>query len=268
MSKSVPKLFYKCLFTFVFFAKSLYAADLHLVAVGDFAAKDLLSGLQYDIISIQNQALQIAEHTGLDLCYTSITEGVDTANQVINTLLDLNTEEEDVILFYYTGHGYRTRNQLSNWPNLHFMYKETGIELDLIITLLKKQKAHLSIIFADCCNNILEDFLAPPLICAQSKGVDMSTQVVRNYTKLFLETNGLVVAASSAAGQYSYSIDEYGGLFTQAFLMAFNDSMLNTPTENLEWNSILKAASQLTIDHAANWRVIQSPLYIVEIEGF
>lgn len=259
-----------CLFalllTFVLGAQNpLSGADLHVIAVGDLAADDLRSSIEIDLERVQGFAGKISAYTGMNLYYY-LYEGSDgEPEQLMENIQQLSTNDDDVILFYYSGHGYRPASKdKSPWPNLYFSRARKGLELDWVIQKLKKKSAHLVIVIADSCNNILSDFLAPPLAKAISYSEEKAfVSVKNNYSKLFLETNGFIVATSSKEGQVSYSVNQYGSLFTAAFLRSFDELVMETPTKDLSWDLVLDRSVSETADDASQYRVVQDPIFSI-----
>lgn len=249
-------------FVFLFNASMLQAGDLHVIMVGDLAAADLKSSIETDLEKMESQILNIAYYTGLDLQYTSFVQEKNLAQNVLKHICALETHEEDVVLFYYSGHGYRTPRKKLPWPNLYFTVEEVGLELDVVIQQLKSKQAHFVLVIADCCNSMMMDFLAPPLV----KGLAYQDEamIMESYKKLFLGASGCVVVASSKAGQSSYSIDNYGGLYTNALLKAFDQIVGYVSTEDLNWDLILGQSVEIIARQTQAWGVSQNPIFQVE----
>lgn len=251
-------------FTSLAGAFPLCAACLHVISIGDLAAKDLRAAIQLDAQKIESYAQIVAGYTGMELHYTTFFSGKRLPQQILKHLAELEANEDDVILFYYSGHGYRTVTKENDWPNLYFTEAGAGIDIDLITSLLQSKKAHLSIILVDCCNTALADFLAPPLVKSAAPYRDAFLE--QGYRKLFVETDGLIMITSSQARQNAYSIGGFGSFYTDAFLEAFDTLIPTTSIEELSWPVLLEYSTYVLFGYTEKWNVIQDPLFFVDLD--
>ena len=173
----------------------------------------------------------------------------------------LSCDKDDIVVFYYLGHGGRAQmvkeerasyNQKYPWPDLAFNKAGTnesinGLTLNAIHNDLKQKGARLTVTIGMCCN----------AHSSQYKRHDMSTQsrrykiVSKKFAKkvgqqLFLKSKGDVLVASAQPGQFSYG-GSYGGQDVDCFTAALceiTDSYANNERgENVTWNSFLNEVS-------------------------
>jgi len=173
----------------------------------------------------------------------------------------LSCGKDDIVVFYYMGHGGRAQmekeerasyNQKYPWPDLAFNKANTnesinGMTLNAIHSSLKKKGARLTVTIGMCCN----------AHSSQYKKHGMSTQsrrykiVSKKFAKkvgqqLFLKSKGDVLIASSQPGQFSYG-GSYGGqdvdCFTAALCETTDNYANNDRGENVTWNSFLNEVS-------------------------
>ena len=190
--------------------------------------------------------------------YQKIYSGIEfTENKCKEVIRNLSCGKEDIIVFYYFGHGGRAQmgkeekasyNQKYPWPDLAFNKANTnvsinGLTLNVIHNSLKQKGARLTVTIGMCCN----------AHSSQYKKHGMSTQsrrykiVSKKFAKkvgqqLFLKSKGDVLVASAQPGQFSYG-GTYGGQDVDCFTAALcetTDSYANNDRgENVTWNSFL-----------------------------
>jgi hypothetical protein len=84
----------------------------------------------------------------------------------------LKVSKNDLILFFYTGHGYHSDAEGETpWPSLNFA-EWKGVALDDVIKICRKKNARLTLIFSNCCNAMLPDWVALPKLI-KPKGKDI-----------------------------------------------------------------------------------------------
>lgn len=217
---------------------SLNAASLHAIIVADTLDKNIGRSVAFDLENIQAEVRNIAFYTELELKETIFKDDQVLPSQLLQAIDQLEINEDDVIFFYFSGHGFRTEKKGETpWPNLYFCSVDQGIEFDWIGKKLENYHPRLTIMMADACNNFIPKPIAPPLM---RKSIIRESLIKDNYSKLFLECKGILMITSSLAGEFSFATKS-GGLFTRAFLQHFH-SALEGHSE-ADWFSILEHTS-------------------------
>ncbi len=142
----------------------------------------------------------------------------------------LNPGKDDVVFFYYSGHGGRMSNKKGRWPDMALPDTLTDLSYPASEISKKAVKPRFVIAMGDCCNSYMD------------KSVSSKTKSAKSTTglkALFLEPKGVIVASSSEPGQYSLGGSD-GGVFTNAYIKAaYNPS-------NDSWDRLLKMAQTTT----------------------
>lgn len=210
-----------------------------------------------DKFKIEEEVQIIAQKTRLKLNLQQIDYSKESLEATIN---ELEVGENDVIFFYFTGHGYRYENQIQcgALPYLYLTKEkehlyEVGICLESINEQLKAKAPRLLVSLADCCNNILP----------YEEPIAMNTALVGEvYKKLFLQTEGHIIATSSLPGQFSFATNN-GGYFTNGFLETIRDlASVESDLDQVSWDKVLKRTTALTI---INSESKQKPQYQVAV---
>lgn len=242
----------------------IYAASLHLILVGDTLAHDIEESVLKDVQNADKQALEICYQTGLTLKRYSFKKERATAENVQKYLQGLSVNVEDVVIFYFSGHGYRTPSKESNpWPNLYFTFNQSGLDLLDVASMIKQTKAHLSLVLADCCNNPIPDMFAPNVARRQVLAASPS-RVQKNYQKLFLESDGQIIAVGADAGQFAYGNSANGGLFSHSYFETFNTLVNQMPSDILSWQMVFDKAIYDTQSKAISKGIVQDPIYSIQ----
>lgn len=214
------------------------AATLHAIIVADTNDADI--GAQKDEEDIKKLVENIGQNTCLQPAITTI-DGAAVApggggyDKVKSAIENLSVTTNDVVLFYYSGHGANAETG-SRWPGLGVEGQTTPrsrwIELAWVRDTLKAKNPRLFIAMADACNV----FLSGGGGRGHQRGAQPSA-----YEQLFLGYSGSIVASGSIPEQYSFGGADTGGLFTQQFLKSLYQG-LNSATP--DWNNIMNQAIQ------------------------
>ena len=149
---------------------------------------------------------------------------------------NLQCGPDDVIFFYYSGHGARGFADKNRYPQLQISNDESEYpSLYQINEQLKAKGARLSIVMADCCNSYSE------YISAKSGMPKGSTKLDKNYNKnaraLFCEVSGNILISSSEPGQPSICDSINGSAFTNEYISVLHAALKGQIKP--EWSNIL-----------------------------
>ncbi len=235
----------RTLLFFLFVHLPLFSANLHLIAVMDTQASRIGISVETNLATLIEESRRISDMTDLKPIFHLFTNE-DAVHSFVDTLTSMEVGEEDVILFHWSGHGFRTASKDRDnnpWPSFQFTNSEQSVDhLDITHYLLKK-RARLVISIADTCNEYLDESYAPYEYLEPFPRSALNLE--RAYRKLFLDYRGLIMAAGSAPGGYSYYwVPNGGGIFTQSWLasMETNASLLG---EDVSWEHVFETTLQL-----------------------
>ncbi len=172
-----------------------------------------------------------------------------TAAEVKHEINNLRVASNDIIVFYYSGHGYNQGKD--KWPTLNLLDENYWFSDILKVLNRHKSKAKLLLCIADCCNKGFRNANLP--------GASFNPIESANIRKLFTDFKGkkTILMSASKQGQYSWSDTQRGSLFGisyRAALYALTDNSNSNPT----WDKVLKKAQEYT-QRASNYK--QEPQY-------
>jgi hypothetical protein len=207
--------------------------SFHAILVA--ATKDASIGLpcQVDLHGANSRFAAIAQQ--LDYRYQAyiLQDTGFGVSGLVTTLQSVQCTSEDIIAFYYTGHGFNARQHQSDFPLLQFNPTTDKVipSLDAIHALLLDKKPRFCLTVGDCCNKLIEEGL--PAERSLVKGTTCNGTIFR---QLFLEKRGGVLVASSKRGQLS-GASPNGSHFTWALLQSLDYACHYN--ESVSWEQLL-----------------------------
>ena len=165
---------------------------------------------------------------------------------LVRLLNNFSCGKEDIVFFYYSGHGTRYENEGSSFPEMILKVQNGATDADLYslhdtYNILKSKSPRLTIVIGDLCNSTWKGAYKST---GTSKGASIKSSAVCDvYKNLFLNVKGGLIAASSKPGHTSgcafYSGGSHaGGIFTVSFLQCLGDCVSQGKTAS--WNQLLK----------------------------
>lgn len=238
----------------VFLATPAGAANLHAIFVIDTDDKNIGQMVARDLGIIGDEVQRIAQATGLTLV-DRVYKGRDfTIENVKGAVNSVAPGPDDVVFFYYSGHGFRTPPKKSDWPYF-FFHSDRAIDFGWVADTLRSKGARLAISLVDACNNVVN-----VNVREEQKGIPASaSKAAAGYKELFLGYKGYVTGASSIPGETSTATGS-GSLFTLSFLKALRNEVAQGQPG---WKSLMDnaAGSRLTRQSANGKIMSQQPFY-------
>jgi hypothetical protein len=234
-------------------------ATFHAVMVCDTQGDYIGPSVEADLTHVKQEFYNISLMTGMQLNQV-IYSGNGIDGDILRNIDRLEVGSDDVIFFYFSGHGYRTQSKGNNqWPNLYLTPIKCGIDLLDVMTLLRNKRPRLILAIADCCNNVMTESYAPPVLRVTKKALMLrSIDVHQNYRQLFVSQKGMIVMSGCVPGQVSWGT-EIGGVYTVSFFHSLNQEAYTS--FNPSWQVLLDRASLNVI----NKKMGQTPQY--ELQG-
>lgn len=173
----------------------------------------------------------------------------------------INVNPQDVVFFYYSGHGTRSINDKSDYPQmclgLSSSRQSEMISLEGADMEIAKKKPRLRFTISDCCNSVGEG-ISPKLEISKGASV-INNQTKANYKELFLKKFGNVIVTSSRKGETSSCNLKLGGYFTFCLLYVMEKAVKQNVTD---WNTIMKSTYNSTVNVSSG---DMHPVYNVQI---
>ncbi len=228
-------------------------AMIHFIVVANTEDTRIGSSVKKDVNNIYSEMKDVSVFLGIPLDYVLIS-GNDFGKKGLQTALDkLNPGVNDVVMFYYSGHGFRFSNQ-PNDPYPQFDLRQSRFDDISIATMnltdvsntIKGKNARLNIILSDCCNSDLG------LLKPEGKSFALTTKSLLSWDKtycttLFLKSKGTVMATAAKEGQFAYGNEDVGGYFTSNIITAMEKYLSKFQGTAPTWKQIITEAQTTTV---------------------
>ena len=232
---------------------------MHAIVITDTNPSDIGASVFLNQNHVIDQLHTIAKETDLTLKLTKI-EGKNCLPRVLfNHVNKLTVNKDDVVFFYWNGHGFRThsKGKSNPWPSLYFSDVYQGVDLKVVFDRLKAKQPRLLIALADTCNSYIN--WNPHMVRKAFPSFAPRVTIQRNYRELFLNTEGQIIASSSKPGEYSWCDFSSGGFFTTVFLANLTRETNSDNTS--KWDHVFsEMAKEFQMRY---WRYSQHPQWLI-----
>lgn len=210
-------------------------------------------GREHDVLKILDELETISSLTGLKLNLNMYIHE-EYNSQILDKLENVIVEPDDILFFYYSGHGYRDNKNdqdQSFWPNFHITLENKGVDYQRITEILQEKRPRLLFSLANSCNKTLNRDIEivkrklssnVAIISWNNRKASVSN-IKGKYQKLFLETSGVLISSSSMPGEYSYRSPRTGSIYLDAFLNSLHEA---PEDDDSCWESIFQEVIQKT----------------------
>lgn len=228
-------------------------AKVHLIVVANTLISDIGTSTTVDVNNIISEISGISEVLGVPMNKTLISDKQFTKKNVENFLYSFNPGSNDVVIFMYSGHGYRYSNQTEKYPQLDMRYSEyqamndeATMNLKQVYDEIVKKGARLNIVLGDCCNSDVGFSRS-----VGSSFMNSRASVDPDYEKLkdlFLLSSGDIIAAGASKGEYSWCTMNNGGFFTCSFIGALREEISKFKQDDEpDWGDVLNGTASGTL---------------------
>lgn len=184
----------------------------------------------------------------------------------------MRVQPEDIIVFYYIGHGGRPTNEdpdKNPYPQMCMGQHNPDkfIPLGWVYKQLSSKGARLSVTIGMCCNSLSNITIKDAPTFSPNYGVTyMSGNKVARIQELFLGTKGNVLATSASPRQTSGCFNSPFGVidcYTATLCQIFDESLDNY-SKTLTWDNLLTTMSDI-IDKKTDHE--QTPIHEIHLAG-
>jgi hypothetical protein len=176
---------------------------------------------------------------------------IGNANRAIDTI---RPAPLDIVLFYYSGHGFRHSNDVSKYPRISFRTnhlsprERNNLSVEDVYNRLLRKHAKVTIVISDCCNEKIGSSVpfGLEMLRPRATGTEGLKLNYDNFRKLFMPTQTTsIIIGSAAANQLAAGNPNLGGFFTNFFKAELIKSLYSNTGENT-WLHISLTATENT----------------------
>lgn len=241
---------------------------IHLVLVANTTDAKIGANGAADIKKMEETFYLIEEYLGIKPTKIFRIQGQQFNKKNIELAIkdSLQPKPNDMVVFYYTGHGFRKpgKDSIRPYPFLDFTTKEgadyfkESMNVEDIFLQIKKKGARLNLVISDCCNadyaNVVRILGLDPN--KRSSNLDWS---IDNIGKLFASPQKISILATAAGkNQLASTNPALGGFYTNYFLTSMK-TKFERNAKNISWAAIFEEARSKTIYKAARTRCSKNP---------
>lgn len=218
---------------------------LHLVELTNDIVMDIGQQCSQDSKAMRSEIRGIAQLLGMNVQIYDVSGDQFSLVGLKRALKQLKASNDDVIMFHYSGHGFRFDDQEDEFPQLSLC--PTGYEdvldnnyvgLSDVYEVLLAKNARLCIVLGDCCNSNIG--VPRPITQTSFLTRDRSNVSLDKLRKLFLESRGSVISSAASPGEVSWC-DLTGGMYTNAFLQSLRSEISLLAEGEATWDNILNS---------------------------
>lgn len=166
--------------------------------------------------------------------------------QLLETIQNMEVGSQDIVAFYFSGHGVRSDKDNSPYPQLSMGTSISDlIALEKVDALIAAKNPRLRIVLADCCNSVAEGVM--PQNNTSGGATRLQQAEVNSYQSLLQKLKGNVLVSSSSVGEFSIAMAQ-GGLFTLSLLYELQKVVVQNG--EITWTGLL-SNTKTTADNRA-----------------
>lgn len=222
-------------------------ATLHLIVVSNTLVNDIGASCKVDRDNTVNEFQTICDELEIKFKKTEISDRDFSKKSVNEALTNLNPLPNDIVVFVYSGHGFRWSNQSQKYPNIDLRYsnyesisESTTLNLYDIYNTITGKGARLNLIIGDCCNSNIgisnRGGESSPTSRRQTEGK------VDKLWSLFINSSGDLIATAAKPSETSCGNNIEGGYFINSFFSAISKETSRLNTNSPSWDNIVVSA--------------------------
>lgn len=219
------------------------SATLHLMIVANTTVDDIGAACHKDYDHVLGEMKSVARALNIPLKQYPVTGTSLSRDGVVEALDRIHPGPNDIVVFLYSGHGFRFDDQESRFPQMDLTqdaYQELGdnyLAMADVFDAIRQKGARLNIVMSDCCNTPYgED---TPV----GGGTTLYSRASSNFSldrlrQLFLNTSGSILSTASSPGETSIC-DESGGFYTIGFIRSLRKEVSVLNEEPVSWVRVM-----------------------------
>ena len=222
---------------------------MHFIMVA--ATKDASIGesVETDLKLAEPEFKRFAKHLNIGYKEHIISGNDFTKANILKAINSVKAEPNDIIVFFYSGHGFRFDDDTDDYPNMFLTYSDYGITsnkeylgVSEVYNMLTKKKARLTIVLSDC-RNAFYGATRQEVESSALSSRGNSSYDLKKLEKLFLNSSGSIKVTAAKAGQVALC-DARGGYLLTAFLNNIHSQISAVSEKEPSWEKIVDNARE------------------------
>lgn len=172
---------------------------------------------------------------------------------VIKAINGLKPGPNDIVVFYYSGHGFRKDNDNRVYPYIDLRphgpmfaatYLVNSLNMQDIYTTIISQHARLNLVISDCCNTKVED--GKPIGKSALTGRGILDWSPANFVNLFLNPQPRNLLFTAADVNQKAACDSATGSFFSIYFREALNNNLSRTRKSTNWDQVISEARDET----------------------
>lgn len=225
---------------------------IHMVLVGNTLDKKIGTSCKMDLNRTQEVFTSVARFLGIRTKIVRLEGAMFGKKKMMDAVQALKpVANKDIVVFYYTGHGFRMPSDRYVYPHLDMTYrpdqdyKTESVSIRSIYDVIKAKGARLNLVLSDCCNS----YVGAPLVTApwfMKKKSIPALMYMQNVRKLFLDPRPVsILAAAADTTQRAAGNQKMGGFFSYFFKSSVEANCIRSSVKP-SWYTILEDTKNQT----------------------
>ena len=240
---------------------------MHVILVCATTDPTLSEFSTYDMNRAEELFSKLADAIGIKASFIKIFGATYNKKNVDEAVKNLKSAPNDIVVFYYSGHGFRLPNLNRPYPFLDLRsdvktqdYKKHTANIEDIFLSLKSKPSRFTLVLSDCCNSVPEGPNKISPVPPQPKASDLKWNF-ENLRVLFLnpkKTSLLLTAADK--NQFANCNPKLGGFLSYYFKQSLENMLTNPNPREVSWFKISEETRAKTINQAKHTACSMPPI--------
>ena len=204
-----------------------------------------------DLVNITDLFTTMANNLAMKIITTKIYGQTFNKKSVELAIAKLNPTPIDIVIFYYSGHGFRYSNDTSKYPRISLRTSlqqnidQHNLSIEAVYKRIVKKGAKVNIVLSDCCNDDIGSPVPVGRNLLRTKGGGGQPSInMENCRALFFPQHPLSILSSAAEkNQLATGNPSLGGFFTNFVNIGLTNSLYGYQPST-SWLRILLTAKE------------------------
>jgi hypothetical protein len=238
--------------------KPMSTSTFHLIVTANTEVSDIGQACLVDLNRIKSEFSGVAKVLNMPIKTHVIAGDNYSKESVSKTIEEVSPQKDDVVVFVYSGHGFRFKDQKDYYPCLDLSPSaydkatENYVMLSDVFKAISEKGARLNIVLSDCCNSEVEQTL--PLLTTNSLFSRANTNFdVEKLKALFVNSVGNIIATAASPGEVSWC-GSNGGFFTLSIIESLRNQISALSATTPSWDTLIQNAIEAAASKSENNR--------------
>lgn len=231
-------------------------ATLHLIVVANTEVSDIGQACKVDLENVKSEFKGISKVLNMTYDEKLVSGNNYGKQQLADIVSTFTPAPNDVVVFVYTGHGFRFQDQTDYYPNMDLSSSsyddptKNYVALSDVYKELSAKGARLNLFFSDCCNS--EIAANRPVIGTSSLFSRSNNNYdIEKLRLLFLQSQGNLLTTAASPGEYSWC-GINGGFFLLSVIESMRNQISAISEEEPSWDNLVKDAINAALSKSSS----------------